>query len=53
MRSTYEHSYIRPVRKSVFKMVNLVRGEEPEIIPFEISYDERVKKGTLSTKIGK
>ena len=30
--------------KSEFKMVNLVRGYEPEIIPFEIIYDERVKK---------
>ena len=53
MRSTNEHSYSKPIRKSVFKMINLARGQEPEIIPFEVIYDERIKKGKLLTRVGK
>ena len=33
-------------------MINLVRGLEPEIIPFEIIYDKRTKRGSLLTKVG-
>ena len=54
MRAKDYHFYKRPIMKSVFEMINLMREgkEEPEILPFEVSYDERMKKGTLSTKIG-
>ena len=52
MRSTNDHFHDRANTKSVFNMVNLVRGLEPEIIPFEIIYDKKMRRGTLSTKIG-
>ena len=50
MRSTDEHKNERPIMKSVFKMVNLVSGLEPEIIQYTIKYDQKLKRGTLEAK---
>ena len=50
MRSSHQHYYGSKLIKSVFNIVNFDKSKQQEIVPFHITYDQKLKKGAIEAK---
>ena len=48
LRYTDEHHFAHKIKKSVFKVVYVEKGKEKEVVPVEVSFDNRIKSAMVT-----